>query len=204
LLSALAVNAHTADAMAIGGWLADAATQAVLRLCLHEMKLPVGFPFVALAMSKHGSREMGLVSDLDMVSMLAYDDPRNILGQRRHGSIRHYAGGLVDIEFLAQFARLTFATDARRVVDIFQQLPEDTPDAWHLQTDFLAETYLDFRQMENALRVELCRPIGALPNDPAASEWETMRRHASVTTPVAPHARMQMVRSLFNDLLGAD
>jgi len=325
LLSALAIDAHTADAMMIGAWLADvadAATQAVLRLCLQQMKLPADFPFVALAMGKHGSREMGLVSDLDMVFVLAHDDPRATLGKRSMGehaqrlgrrmiqyltgkppfgagfefdarlrpsgasgvlvtslagfrdyqfneaqtwehqalcrarsvagaaadrqrvdavvgevlsvqrdaamlaadvvsmrqkmldhlasksdaiiNLKQDAGSLVDIEFLAQFARLAFGGSAKRTVDILHQLPSSAPDGWHQHTGFLAETYLNYRQMENALRVELWRSIGKLPNDPMATEWETMRRHASITTPAALHARMQQVRDLFHDLLVSD
>jgi len=325
LLSALAVDAHTADAMVIGGWLADiadAATQAVLNLCLRQMALPDDFPFVALAMGKHGSREMGLVSDLDMVFVLAHDDPREILGKRSFGehaqrlgrrmiqyltgkppfgagfefdarlrpsgasgvlvtsisgfrdyqmheaqtwehqalcrarpvagpdvcraelqlvmdmvlnqkrdhtalaedvvvmrqkmldhlaskseatiNLKQDAGGLVDIEFLAQFARLAFGSGYSRTADILLHLPEHTPPVWRQHAELLAETYVNYRQMENALRVELWRSIGALPNDPVASEWETMRRHASITTPAALHARMQQVRDLFHDLLVAD
>jgi len=323
LLSALAVDAHRADAMEIGGWLADiadAATQAVLRLCLRQMELPADFPFVALAMGKHGSREMGLVSDLDMVFVLAHDDPREILGQRSMGehaqrlgrrmiqyltgkppfgagfefdarlrpsgssgvlvtglngfrdyqlhdaqtwehqalcrarsvagsdadrarvdavvetvlnldrnraalstdvrtmrqkmldhlasksdaiiNLKQDAGGLVDIEFLAQFARLAFGGSASRTVDILHQLPASAPAGWHQSADFLAATYLDYRQMENALRVELWRSIGQLPDDCEATEWETMRRHVVITTPDTLRTRMQQVHGLFHDLLG--
>jgi len=322
LLSALAIDAHTADAMMVGGWLADmadAATQAVLRLCLHEMALPEDFPFVALAMGKHGSREMGLVSDLDMVFVLVHDDPREILVKRSLGehaqrlgrrmiqyltgkspfgagfefdarlrpsgasgvlvtsligfrdyqrneaqtwehqalcrarsvagpenaradvdrviemvlnqkrddamlvadvvtmrgkmldhlasktdaviNLKQDAGGLVDIEFLAQFARLAFGGRARITADILRQLPKSAPEGWHQSSDFLAETYLDYRQMENALRVELWRSIGKLPNDPQATEWETMRRHAAITTPGALRLRMQQVLNIFNALI---
>ncbi len=322
LLSALAVDAHTADAMEIGGWLADiadAATQAVLRLCLHQMELSADFPFVALAMGKHGSREMGLVSDLDMVFVLAHDDPREILGKRsmgehaqrlgrrmiqyltgkppfgagfefdarlrpsgssgvlvtgitgfrdyqlheaqtwehqalcrarsvagrdadrerveqvvtevlnqprnqadlaadmitmRHKMLDHLAsksdaiinlkqdaGGLVDIEFMAQFARLAFAVNARRTIDILHQLPQSAPDSWHQYAGFLAETYLDYRQMENVLRVELWRSIGKLPNDLTAIEWETMRRHAAVDSPQRLIERMERVSRIFHALI---
>jgi glutamate-ammonia-ligase adenylyltransferase len=116
-------------------------------------------------------------------------------------NLKQDAGGLVDIEFLAQFARLAFGGHARRTIDIFHQLPACAPDAWQQQADFLAETYLNYRQMENALRVELWRSIGKLPNDPAATEWETMRRHAAIQSPGALQTRMQAVRQLFNALL---
>jgi len=325
LLSALAVDAHTANAMEIGGWLADiadAATQAVLRLCLYQMALPDDFPFVALAMGKHGSREMGLVSDLDMVFVLVHDNPRKILGRRSLGehaqrlgrrmiqyltgkppfgagfefdarlrpsgasgvlvtgivgfqdyqrneaqtwehqalcrarsvagsvadrnrvdqvvanvlnqkrdvaelaadivtmrkkmldhlasksdalfNLKQDAGGLVDIEFLAQFARLAFGGRARRTADILLQLPESAAEIWRRHAVVLAETYLNYRQMENALRVELWRSIGKLPNDPAATEWETMHRHAAITSPEVLAERMQQIHALFNDLLIAD
>ncbi|MFQ5518524.1 MAG: bifunctional [glutamate--ammonia ligase]-adenylyl-L-tyrosine phosphorylase/[glutamate--ammonia-ligase] adenylyltransferase [Mariprofundus sp.] len=322
LLSALAVDAHSADAMTIGGWMADvadAATSAVLRLCLYEMKLPSDFPFVALAMGKHGSREMGMVSDLDMVFVLVSETPSEMLGRRSMGewaqrigrrmiqylsgkppfgagfefdarlrpsgssgvlvtnisgfsdyqfneaqtwehqalcrarpaagpemakakveaviqtvldqqrdlqtlaadvtemrlkmldhlgskdksiiNLKHDAGGLVDIEFLAQYARLAFAGNNRRTMDIFHQLPESAPAAWQEQAKFLADTYLDYRQMENALRVELWSSIGKLPADRSATEWETMSRHAGICSPDKLRERMLKVRRIFNELL---
>jgi len=325
LLSALAVDAHTADAMTIGGWLADmadAATRATLRLCLHEMSLPVDFPFVALAMGKHGSREMGLVSDLDMVFVLVHDDPSEMVGRRsvgEHGQrigrrmiqyltgkppfgagfefdarlrpsgssgvlvtsiagfrsyqfneaqtwehqalcraravagpiaacaavevvvaavlnqqrdavalaadvmamrqkmlehlasksdamidLKHDAGGLVDIEFLAQYARLAFGGSGRKAIDILNHLPDSAPAAWRSEGGWLADSYLDYRQMENALRVELWRSIGKLPNDANATEWETMRRHAAIHSPDALLLRMHRVHQCFNELLHGD
>ena len=322
LLSALAVDAHTADAMTIGGWLADmadVATRATLRLCLYEMGLPADFPFVALALGKHGSREMGLISDLDMVFVLAHENPAQMLGRRSMGehaqrigrrmiqyltgkppfgagfefdarlrpsgssgvlvtgiagfreyqmheaqtwehqalcrarpvagpedardavhavlaevlnqprdrallaagvatmrrkmldhlasksdtiiNLKQDAGGIVDIEFLAQYARLAFGGVDRRTMDILYQLPDHAPDDWHRQARFLAETYGIYRQMENTLRVELWRSIGKLPADATATEWETMRRHAAIDRPDALRARMQQVHDIFNDLL---
>jgi len=325
LLSALAVDAHAADAMMIGGWLADmadAATRATLRLCLHEMQLPADFPFVALAMGKHGSREMGLVSDLDMVFVLVHDKPSEMVGQRtlgEHGQrigrrmiqyltgkspfgagfefdarlrpsgssgvlvtsiagfsdyqfkeahtwehqalcraravagpeaacaaveavvsavldqqrdlsvlaadvltmrakmldhlasksdaiidLKHDRGGLVDIEFLAQFARLAFGGSGRRSVDILHHLPDAAPAAWKRCAAFLATTYLDYRQMENALRVELWRSIGKLPAAADATEWETMRRHAAIHSPDALRLCMTRVHACFQELLQAE
>ncbi|MDQ6997148.1 MAG: bifunctional [glutamate--ammonia ligase]-adenylyl-L-tyrosine phosphorylase/[glutamate--ammonia-ligase] adenylyltransferase [Mariprofundus sp.] len=322
LLCALAVDAHTADAMMVGAWLADvadAATSAVLHLCLYEMDLPEAFPFVALAMGKHGSQEMGLVSDLDMVFVLVHDEPAahvgkrsrgehaqrigrrmiqylsgkppfgagfefdarlrpsgssgvlvtsltgfhdyqlneaqtwehqalcraraaagpenakaaveavilEVLGQKRNAqtlaadvmemrakmldhlgsksdaviNLKQDAGGLVDIEFLAQYARLIFGSGSRRVIDMLKNLPADAPEAWHQSIPFLADTYRDYRQMENVLRVELWASIGKLPGDASATEWETMRRHAAITSPDALRQRMAKVRLLFNELL---
>jgi len=323
LLSALAVDAHTADAMTVGAWLADmadAATAAVLRLCLHEMALPADFPFVALAMGKHGSHEMGLVSDLDMVFVLVHDNPSEMLGRRsigEHGqrigrrmiqyltanppfgagfefdarlrpsgrsgvlvvnitgfreyqmkeaqtwehqalcraravtgpvaarakvsvlidevlgqsrdrkelaadvvemrqkmldhlasksgdviNLKHDSGGLVDIEFLAQYARLAFAGSGRRTIDVLNELPDSVPEGWKQNSAWLADTYLDYRQMENVLRVELWSSIGRLPNDAKATEWETMRRHAAISSPEMLIERMTRVRGLFKTLLG--
>ena len=322
LLSALAVDAHTADAMTVGGWMADmadAATSAVIRLCLHQMDLPEDFPFVALAMGKHGSHEMGLVSDLDMVFVFVHDEPAQMLGRRSVGehaqrigrraiqyltgvppfgagfefdarlrpsgssgvlvtsltgfreyqlheaqtwehqalcraraaagpeaaraavqavvteildqkrdnsvlaadvremrrkmidhlasrssdviNLKHDAGGLVDIEFLAQYARLSFGGNAQRTVDVLSALPASAPPGWIEAGSWLAETYLEYRQMENALRVELWRSIGKLPKDELATEWETMRRHAGITTPAELTQRMQRVHKLFHQLL---
>jgi len=322
LLSALAVDAHTADAMTIGGWMADmadAATSAVIRLCLFQMDLPKEFPFVALAMGKHGSHEMGLVSDLDMVFVFVHDNPSEMLGKRSMGehaqrigrraiqyltavppfgagfefdarlrpsgssgvlvtsltgfhdyqlndaqtwehqalcrarsaagpddakaaveavvteildqqrdrealasdvvgmrrkmidhlasksdaviNLKHDAGGLVDIEFLAQYARLAFGGVGRRTIDVLNDLPGTAPEEWKEVGNWLAETYLDYRQMENALRVELWRSIGKLPNTPDATEWETMRRHAAIDNPSEVIERMQKVHVIFNRLL---
>lgn len=323
LLCALSVDAHQADTATVGGWLADtadAATQTMLRLCLHHMKLPEDFPFVALAMGKHGSREMGLASDLDMVFVLVHDSPDEMIGRRslwehaqRLGrrmiqsltgkppfgagfefdarlrpsgqsgvlvtnlngfrdyqfnsaqtwehqvltrarpvagpkkaqqavasvisevlavprdplilagevldmrakmldhlssksggtiNLKQDAGGLVDIEFLAQFARLAFGGAAIGTVAILRDLPESAPQRWQEVACELAETYAEYRQMENALRVELWASIGRLPGDPAATEWETMRRHASITTPDALRERMQHIRARFDELMG--
>lgn len=325
LLAALAVDAHTADAMTIGGWLADvadAATAATLRLCLYQMELPADFPFVALAMGKHGSHEMGLVSDLDMVFVLADDNPAGMVGRRSMGehaqrigrrmiqyltgkppfgagyefdarlrpsgqsgvlvtnitgfrdyqlteaqtwehqalcrarpvagpalaramvqsqvtaildlprnhaalaaevmemrgkmlahlaskesdmiNLKQDAGGLVDIEFLAQYVRLAFGGEGRRTVDLLRSLPAAASDAWHQQAAFLADSYLIYRQMENALRVELWRSIGHLPDDPQATEWETMRRHADIHSPLQLREHMQRVHDCFQRLLVAE
>lgn len=322
LLCALAVDAHKADPVRVGGWMADvadAATAATLRLCYSQMELPDDFPFVALAMGKHGSREMGLVSDLDMVFVLVHESPDEVIGRRsmwehaqRAGrrmiqyltgappygagyefdarlrpsgssgvlvtnlngfrdyqlnkaqtwehqalcraraaagpesarlavdavvgevldqkrdpsvlagevvemrqkmldhlgsksediiDLKHDSGGLVDIEFLAQYARLAFGGTARSTVDILRQLPALAPAAWQDEAAGLAETYMDYRQMENALRVELWRSIGKLPSDPAATEWETMRRHANIQSPQDLQQIMERVRELFTRLL---
>lgn len=322
LLCALSVDAHRADASIIGAWMADtadAATRAVLRLCLHRMQLPGDFPFVALAMGKHGSREMGLASDLDMVFVLVHDSPGEMLGKRslwehaqrlgrrmiqyltgkppfgagfefdarlrpsgrsgvlvtnlkgfhdyQHNNaqtwehqaltrarpvagpvtareavaavvdevlnlprdpmrlahdvlqmrakmlnhlasksekvidLKQDAGGLVDIEFLAQYARLAYGGGRLGTASILSHLPETAPSAWCETGARLAETYDRYRQMENALRVELWGSIGRLPADPDATEWETMRRHAAITSPEALREEMRQTRECFNCLL---
>jgi len=321
---ALAIDAHQADPLAAGAWLADcadAATGAALRLSLARMNLPLDFPFVALALGKHGSREMGLVSDLDMVFVLVHDgadempdgrsireqaqrlgrrviqtltaqppfgagfdfdarlrpsgsggilvttlrsfrdyqtsraqtwehqalcraravagpdsaraavdrvvreviarprDKRKLAGEvmqmrekmlryladRAPGyiNVKHDAGGLVDIEFLAQYARLAFGGDRTGTVDCLRHLPVHAPDRWRRQAGFLARCWLDYRQMENALRVELWRSIGRLPADPDADEWETMRRHAGIRSPEKLLATMQKTHACFRSLLGS-
>jgi len=322
LFCALSVDAYQADPATIGGWMADtadAATQAVLRLCLHHMDLPEDFPFVALAMGKHGSREMGLASDLDMVFVLAHESPEDMIGRRtmwehaqRLGrrmiqfltgkspfgagfefdarlrpsghsgvlvtslkgfhdyqlneaqtwehqvlcrarcvagpeaaqqavgaviaemlamprdkkklaadvlemrdkmlehlgsksadiiNLKHDAGGLVDIEFLAQFARLAFRGEGLSTAEILRQLPASAPADWKEAAERLALTYEKYRQMENALRVELWLSISKLPADAAATEWETMRRHADITTPQALRSEMTLIRQVFCKLL---
>lgn len=323
LHAALAVDAHTADPLTVGSWLADvadAATAKAIELALTQMNLPLDFPFVALAMGKHGSREMGLVSDLDMVFVVVHPDltsqlagrsigeqaqrlgrrvihyltgmppfgagfefdarlrpsgksgalvtslrgfmdyqrhhaqtwehqalcrarpcagpldasrqvadavrqildlPRNhellaeevrSMRQRMlqhlavHGpeiiDLKHDAGGLVDIEFLAQYSRLAFGGgDAAGTIQQLSHLPQKAPQEWHEQAEWLAETYFQYRQMENALRVELWRSIGRLPTDPTATEWETMRRHAEIDSPEKLSDLMARVRTVFQQLL---
>jgi len=323
LLCALTTDAHTADPLIIGAWMADmadAATDAVLRLCCRQIHLPDDFPLVALAMGKHGSREMGLVSDLDMVFVLAHESPNDMLDgrsirehaqrlgrrmiqyltakppfgagfefdarlrpsgssgvlvtslsgfrdyqlhkaqtwehqalcraraaagvaddcnavdevvrevldqpgdmkklaadvyQMRHKMLDHLAsrdadiinlkqdaGGLVDIEFLAQFARLAFGGDHRGTVGVLRHIAssECVPEAWGVHADWLAGTYLNFRQMENALRVELWRSISNLPANSKAPEWETMRRHAAICSPKQLAGVMKQVRTCFEQL----
>jgi len=53
------------------------------------------------------------------------------------------------------------------------------------------------------VRVELWRSIGKLPNDPAATEWETMRRHTAIHTAEALRIRMQQVHDIFDALLSS-
>lgn len=325
LLCALSVDAHQADPASIGGWMADtadAATQIMLPVCLHHMHLPDDFPFVALAMGKHGSREMGLASDLDMVFVLVHDTPDDMLGQRsiwEHGqrlgrrmiqyltgkppfgagfefdarlrpsgqsgvlvtslsgfvdyqkreaqtwehqvltrarpvagpeaarqavqavldellcmprdrahlardvnemrdrmldhlgsksaaiiNLKHDAGGLVDIEFLAQFARLAFGGSGSATAHILRHLPASAPADWLAAGEGLASVYEQYRQMENALRVELWASITSLPADGSATEWETMRRHAGITSPEALRETMANTREAFKRLLKED
>ncbi|MDQ6983132.1 MAG: DUF294 nucleotidyltransferase-like domain-containing protein, partial [Ghiorsea sp.] len=84
LQCALHIHADREDPLIIGGWLADIAdsvTQACLRSSLLQLGLTKDFEFVAMAMGKHGSREMGLVSDLDMVFIL-FEDPDQVIQGR--------------------------------------------------------------------------------------------------------------------------
>ncbi len=321
---ALTVDAHEADSSMIGAWLAnvaDAAVQTCLRASLFQLKLPDDFPMVALALGKHGSREMGLVSDLDMVFVLAGDPNVEIHGRssrewaQRLGrrmirqltdsppfgagyefdarlrpsgnsgvlvttldgfhdyqlyeahtwehqalcraravtgsedvrakvmdvvqevlvmprdtkllatdvlemrqkmlehlaskskiiiNLKHDAGGLVDIEFLAQYACLAFRsqqTGHYSTVQSLLSLPDNVPKVWRDAFEMLAETYTSYRQMENALRVELWQSIGKLSLDSQAPEWETMRRHTSIKSPQALQQTMQQVHVYFHQLL---
>ncbi|MDX8411927.1 MAG: bifunctional [glutamate--ammonia ligase]-adenylyl-L-tyrosine phosphorylase/[glutamate--ammonia-ligase] adenylyltransferase, partial [Mariprofundaceae bacterium] len=78
LTTAMAIAADEADPLTVGAWqatTADLAIKALMRLSLRQLKLPMDFPFVCLALGKQGSLEMGLVSDLDLVFLLCHDDP---------------------------------------------------------------------------------------------------------------------------------
>jgi glutamate-ammonia-ligase adenylyltransferase len=321
---ALAIDAHESDAIILGGWLAniaDAAVQACQRSSLHQLKLPQDFPMVALALGKHGSSEMGLVSDLDMVFVLAGDPDTNINGRssrewaQRLGrrmirqltgsppfgagyefdarlrpsgnsgvlvttldgfrgyqlheahtwehqalcrtravtgsedarekvmtvvqevldeprdvkllatdilemrqkmlehlasktktmiNLKHDAGGLVDIEFLAQYACLAFSSQQAghySTVQSLLNLPDSAPEIWRDAAGMLAEAYVSYREMENALRVELWQSIGKLSVDSEVPEWETMRRHTSIKSPQALQQTMQQVHACFHQLL---
>lgn len=116
-------------------------------------------------------------------------------------NLKHDKGGLVDIEFLAQYARLMFGSDANATVMILQSLPHDVPDVWREEAGKLADIYLQYRQMENILRVELWASIGSLSMDAHAPEWETMRRHAKITSPNILLEKMQYVHTCFKQLL---
>jgi len=307
----------------VGRWLSDVADQTVLaamKLALFQNKLPADFPMVALAMGKHGSQAMGLVSDLDMVFVLVHEDPfalgpkdknyrewaqrvgrrmiqhlslqppfgagfefdarlrpsghsgvlvttlqafeeyqlteahtwehqalcraralafteapihkvnaviERVLKQARDEhllktevksmrqkmlehlssksseiiNLKHDEGGLVDIEFLAQYARLCFAIGETSTVATLQNLPSQAPQVWHDYAPFLTESFLVYRQMENALRVQLWASVGRLPANDHASEWETLRRHTPIQNTKALQERMLKVREIFEVLL---
>jgi len=314
-----------ADPLLIGNWMsdcADQATSAALKLALHQFKLADDFPIVAVAMGKHGSRTMGLVSDLDMVFLYICDDPSeagpngrsmrdwaqrigrrliqhltlappfgagfefdsrlrpsgakgalvttlanfesyqlqeaqawehqaltrartvagmdrlqqqasevitDILNQPRDTkalasevlsmrekmvehlsskqstliNIKQDPGGLVDIEFLAQYARLAFGGSEKGTAGIFRQLPDTAPANWKSAVEMLVKTFIDYRRMENALRVHLWASVGRLPADDTASEWETLRRHAPIKSVAALKQRMSEVHGLYLELLNS-
>jgi glutamate-ammonia-ligase adenylyltransferase len=327
LTAAVEVASHDdADPLHIGSWLAttaDLTTQAAIRLALHQFNLDATFPFVALALGKHGSRTMGLVSDLDMVFILTHPDPategpkgksmrewsqrvgrrviqhlttappfgagfhfdarlrpsgasgvlvttlngftdyqqheaqtwehqalcraRCVAGpeeacaqvmqvidevlarprdpallatevrEMRARMVEHLAsrsaeqinlkqdpGALVDIEFLAQYARLAFGGSETNTVRILGNLPEAAPGPWHEAATWLSDTFLAYRRMENALRVHLWASIGRLPADDGMPEWETLRRHAPIKSVAELKETMHRVRATYNALLGAD
>ena len=312
-----------ADPMLIGSWLsdsADEATKAALKLALHQFELPDDFPVIAVAMGKHGSRTMGLVSDLDMVFLFICDDPSGMgpkgrsmrdwaqrIGRRmiqhltlqppfgagfefdsrlrpsgskgalvttlhnfeeyqlneaqawehqaltraravagldenrnrariviesilnrkrdrkvlaaevismREKMVEHLSskeldqinmkqdpGGLVDIEFLAQYARLAFGGVEKGTAGIFGQLPDTAPAVWKDAAEMLVKTFIDYRRMENVLRVHLWASVGRLPADDSVSEWETLRRHAPIKRVAELKQRMIEIRKLFIKLL---
>ena len=321
---ALAVDAHEVEPIVMAKWMsdvADAAVRACLRSSLYQLGLPRDFPLLALALGKHGSREMGLVSDLDMVFVLAGDIDMEVNGRsarewgQRLGrrmirqltgippfgagyefdarlrpsghsgvlvttlqafrgyqlheaqvwehqalcrarvvtgsavlrasllgivqevldikrdrqrlakdvlemrqkmlehlasksdtciNLKHDAGGLVDIEFLAQYACLAFGTQKAGEYSTAQSLlslPKHAPKAWHHAVEMLSNYYVLYRQMENALRVELWQSIGCLSMDSKAPEWKTMRKHTKVANPQALKAMMQQVQHTFYQLL---
>jgi len=129
-----------------------------------------------------------------MQAHLASRDPGTI-------NLKHDAGGLVDIEFLAQYARLAFGGEATGMMAILQHLPETAPAAWREQAGFLAAAFADYRQMENVLRVQLWASVNRLPADDAAPAWESLRRHAPIRDVAALRSRMHKVRQVFTSLL---
>ncbi len=110
-------------------------------------------------------------------------------------------GGLVDIEFLAQYARLAFGGIEKGTAGIFGQLPDAAPAVWKDAAEMLVKTFIDYRRMENALRVHLWASVGRLPADDSASEWETLRRHAPIKHVIELKQRMVEIRKLFLTLL---
>ncbi len=320
------VDSPPAEPEAVGGWLADiadAAVAAAIAIAVRQFELPADFPLVALAMGKHGSREMGLVSDLDLVFVLVADNPerpgpkgRNqrewaqrlgrrviqhltmeppfglgfafdarlrpsgisgvlvtmlsgfrdyqlheaqswehqalcraravagpeparqavmgvvdevlaqprdpvglaseVVAMRRKMSthlgskhkdminLKQDAGGLVDIEFLAQYARLAFGGQLTGTAATLRAMRAAAPPAWHQRAGFLAQTFVDYRQMENVLRVQLWASVGRLPADDDAPAWETLRRHAPIKSVDELRERMRQVRDAFEALLNTD
>ncbi|MDQ7002012.1 MAG: bifunctional [glutamate--ammonia ligase]-adenylyl-L-tyrosine phosphorylase/[glutamate--ammonia-ligase] adenylyltransferase [Ghiorsea sp.] len=318
---ALHINADKEGPLIIGGWLADVAdavSRACLRATLLLLNLPEDFAFVALALGKHGSREMGLVSDLDMVFVVVEDpllqvngrsarewaqrigrrmirqitgappfgagyefDARlrpsgqsgalvvtlegfkdyqqheaqtwehqalcraravtgspqarqqvttlieNVLAQPRDfkalaGEVRamrqkmlqhlashdehkinlkHDKGGLVDIEFLAQFARLMFGGKAKGTVEILKDMPSHAPELWLDKSQQLADVYMQYRQMENILRVELWQSIGKLSTNQHADEWLALGQRTAIISPEKLKETMQQVHGIFIALL---
>jgi len=118
-------------------------------------------------------------------------------------NLKQDVGGMVDIEFLAQFARLAFDGDHRGTVEILRHVASTdiAPESWRMHAAWLADTYLSYRQMENALRVELWQSIGRLPVDAKRTEWETMRRHAAICSPDQLRNTMKQVHACFKQLL---
>lgn len=131
-----------------------------------------------------------------MVKHLASKDSEQI-------NIKQNPGGLVDIEFLAQYARLAFGGSEKGTVGIFGELPDTAPAIWRDSADLLIRTFIDYRRMENALRVHLWTSVGRLPADDSASEWETLRRHAPIKSVDELKARMREIRELFVKLLNS-
>ncbi|MDQ6989411.1 MAG: bifunctional [glutamate--ammonia ligase]-adenylyl-L-tyrosine phosphorylase/[glutamate--ammonia-ligase] adenylyltransferase [Mariprofundaceae bacterium] len=321
---ALSIDAHQEGPVVIGQWLADLADVAVqtcVRSSLSQLHLPADFAFVALALGKHGSQEMGLVSDLDMVFVLAQEPQQVIRGKtarewaqrlgrrvirqltgippfgagyefdarlrpsgnsgvlvttlagfqdyQRHEAqtwehqalsraraitgtasvqnkvtsvihdiihqprnfqhtahdiltmrqkmmdhlasrdkdninLKHDAGGMVDIEFIAQFSRLMFGGNHVGTVRTLQSLPTHAPAIWHEKAAILEHVYIHYRQMENALRVEQWLSIGCLPNNNNNKEWETMRRHANITSTEQLQYHMRIVHDIFQQLLSSN
>ena len=321
LQCALYIHADQEDPLIIGAWLADVAdavTQACLRSSLNQLKLPDDFGLVALAMGKHGSCEMGLVSDLDMVFVLV-DDPsqttngrsmrewaqrlgrrmirqitamppfgagyefdarlrpsgnsgvlvttlagfkdyqlheaqtwehqvlcraRAVTGsekargqvmdvveevirlprkfealaedvwQMRQKMLEHLSsknsevinlkqdkGGLVDIEFFAQFSRLIFGGKHQGTIAILKNIPSHAPEFWQNHAQELAEIYLQYRQLENIVRVELWASIGHLPTDAAHETWRCLQQRAAIDSPQLLQDTMSNVHATFLKLL---
>ncbi|MDQ7004481.1 MAG: bifunctional [glutamate--ammonia ligase]-adenylyl-L-tyrosine phosphorylase/[glutamate--ammonia-ligase] adenylyltransferase [Ghiorsea sp.] len=321
LQCALYIHADQENPLIIGAWLADVAdavTQACLRSSLQQLKLPETFALVALAMGKHGSREMGLVSDLDMVFVLA-EEPNQVINgrstrewaqrlgrrmirqitamppfgagyefdarlrpsgnsgvlvttlegfkdyqlseaqtwehqvlcraravtgskmarqqvmdvvfevislprafkslatdvwQMRQKMLEHLSskknniinlkqdkGGLVDIEFLAQFARLIFGGKHQGTVVILENIPSHAPKIWQEHGLTLAGIYLQYRQLENIVRVELWASIGQLPADAGHETWRCLQQRAAIDSPKILQNTMQDVHGIFLQLL---
>ncbi|RMH60659.1 MAG: bifunctional [glutamate--ammonia ligase]-adenylyl-L-tyrosine phosphorylase/[glutamate--ammonia-ligase] adenylyltransferase [Zetaproteobacteria bacterium] len=322
LLCALAIDAHTADALTVSNWLADiadAASRLALRLCAHELGLDPDFPLVAVALGKHGSREMGLTSDLDMVfvlvdsreqampahardaaqrlgrrmiSVLSQAPPfgagfafdarlrpsghagalvttlhgfidyqwhhaqlwehqalcrarpvagpdvaqtqvaqaiRDILAQPRDRTflmtemramrekmikhlasktpeevnLKHDPGGMVDIEFLAQFARLAFGGCAVGTCATLLGLPAALPAPRLREARWLAATYAIYRAMDHALCVELWHSVARIGMHPEDKVWTTCRRHTPMHSPRKLRRTMRRVHRIFHTWLQA-
>ena len=122
-------------------------------------------------------------------------------GDRRWIDLKQDPGGLVDIEFLAQYARLRFHVPHRATAGILRGLPGSAPTAWREAAPRLADLYLEFRRIEFALRVELWASPRRIPTRREDEAWETLRRHCRIATPDALRRAMEEARRAFLDLL---
>ncbi len=116
-------------------------------------------------------------------------------------NLKHGAGGMSDIEFLAQFVRLIWHEGTPSVLATLQGLSASIPKEFREAAPFLAETYADFMQAREALWIELEAPCERIPRDPSDAAWRTLARHTAFSSPQALLARMQMVRERFLALL---
>ncbi len=322
---ALLIDAQRADAMEIGAWLseiADRAVQTCQRLTLSALGLPETFPITAVALGKHGSREMSLTSDLDLIFIFDMQaarssmegrerDPhetaqrigrrlirqlsgrppfsagydfdgrlrpsgssgilvttlegfadyqfneaqtwehqalcrarpvsgpgplrqaveaivdavverprdreslaRDVVAMRRK-MIGHLArrdpsvidlkqdpGGLVDIEFIAQFQRLLHHGRSRSTTGMLAEAIPSVSDAEGRDLAWLDETYRLYRRIDNALRVELWLSSSRIPRTADAPAWTTLGRHLGLADPDVLMQRMQGVHECFVRLLG--
>jgi glutamate-ammonia-ligase adenylyltransferase len=117
--------------------------------------------------------------------------------------IKRGAGGMVDIEFLAQMVQLKFGRmhgdlSHRNTVDIlrFPELPCLTP----VEAEYLTEAYGFYRQIEKLMRITLEERTSILPDD---ERMTLLARCLDGTTGDALTSRivatMKRVRSMFID-----
>ncbi|MCF6208492.1 MAG: hypothetical protein L3J61_03800, partial [Ghiorsea sp.] len=86
-------------------------------------------------------------------------------------------------------------------IAILENIPSDAPESWQEHSQKLAEIYLQYRQLENIVRVGLWASIGQLPMDASHETWRCLQQRAAIDSPQLLQDTMSDVHGIFLKLL---